>query len=34
MVIGLRLGAGDSLELVKAAKARIPELLGSGVFCF
>jgi DNA-binding NarL/FixJ family response regulator len=27
MVIGLRLGAGDSLELVKAAKARIPELL-------
>jgi DNA-binding NarL/FixJ family response regulator len=27
MVIGLRLGAGDSLELLKAAKARIPELL-------
>src|SRR5207249_7039947 len=27
IVIGLRLGTGDSLELVKAIKAQIPELL-------
>jgi DNA-binding NarL/FixJ family response regulator len=27
VLIGLRLGAGDSLELVKAIKAQIPELL-------
>jgi DNA-binding NarL/FixJ family response regulator len=27
LLIGLRLGAGDSLELVKAVKAQIPELL-------